>query len=127
VLFRSYDTREFPLRTGGNVYYRGARPYCKEANPLLLPDLDPKAEIVEEGDRISLHITVGSNLKQAATARVTTELLGNAKIPNLPYENADGSPLVVDTDYFGAKRSTSAPTPGPFENPSTGDIKLKVW
>jgi alpha-N-arabinofuranosidase len=56
---------------------------------------------------------------------VTTELLGLAKIPPLPYENADGSPIAVDTDYFGKKRNPQNPFPGPFETPVNGDIK--VW
>ena len=46
---------------------------------------------------------------------MTTELLGKAKIPNLPYENPDGSPLAIDTDYFGKKRDAGNPFPGPFE------------
>ena len=57
----------------------------------------------------------------------TSEMLGKAKIPGLPYENADGSPLVIDIDYFGAKRNPNAPSAGPFENPASGQLKLKVW
>ncbi len=58
---------------------------------------------------------------------MNTELLGKAKISGLAYENADGSPLVIDEDYFGKKRNVAAPSPGPFENAGEGDLKLKVW
>jgi alpha-N-arabinofuranosidase len=58
---------------------------------------------------------------------VTTELLGKAKIANLPYENRDGSPLRVNVDYFGKPRDESNPTPGPFEKPGQGELKIKVW
>jgi len=34
----------------------------------------------------------------------------------LPYENADGSPLVMKEK-----------SPGPFLDPGSGDLKLKVW
>ena len=54
-------------------------------------------------------------------------LVGKAKIPGLAYENPDGSPLKVDTDYFGKRRPKASPTPGPFENPGEGDLRLKVW
>ena len=40
---------------------------------------------------------------------MTTELLGKAKIPGLPYENPDGSPLKIDTDYFGKTKRRSEP------------------
>jgi hypothetical protein len=32
----------------------------------------------------------------------------------------------IDTDYFGKKRSTTNPTAGPFENPDTGALRLRV-
>ena len=41
--------------------------------------------------------------------------------------SADGSPLKINTDFFGKKRSKSQPTPGPFEKPGTGPLTLKVW
>ena len=31
---------------------------------------------------------------------MTTELLGKAAIPNLPYEQPDGTPIRVNTDYL---------------------------
>jgi hypothetical protein len=58
---------------------------------------------------------------------VTTQLLGKALIPNAGYENPDGSPLSIDTDYLGKKRDKQNPTAGPFENPGTGNISIKVW
>jgi len=122
-----YDAREYPLQTGGNVYYNGARPYAKEANPLAPAGVDPKPRIVEEGDGVFLRLTVGPELKQAATKLVTTELLGKAAVSKAGYENPDGSPLTVDTDYFGTKRQATTPCPGPFENPGQGDLRLKVW
>jgi hypothetical protein len=61
------------------------------------------------------------------TPLVTASLLGRAKVPNLAYENPDGSPLKIDTDYFGEKRNTEVPSPGPFENPGKVRFKLKVW
>jgi hypothetical protein len=122
-----YDTREFPLYTGGNVYFNGARPYAKETNNVALPGVDPKAGIVEEGQNVYLHLALGQALRNPNTRLVNTELLGEAKIPGLAYENPDGSPLKVDTDYFGKRRNATSPTAGPFEQPGEGDLRLKVW
>jgi alpha-N-arabinofuranosidase len=122
-----YDGREFPLQTGGNVYYRGAEPYARETGQTVVAGTDPKVKLVPQGERFFLQISPGSELKQASTVFVTTKLLGQAKISGLRYENADGSPLKVDTDYFGKKRSQTKPTAGPFENPGKGDLRLKVW
>jgi len=122
-----YDLREFPLQASGNVHRNGARPYARETNALVLAGPVGRPEILETGGRVFLQIQFGRELKQAATSLVTTEQLGRAVIPDLPYENLDGSPLVVDTDYFGQRRSKSKPSPGPFENPGSGKLNLRLW
>ncbi|MBN2325888.1 MAG: right-handed parallel beta-helix repeat-containing protein [Candidatus Omnitrophica bacterium] len=122
-----YNVREHSIHTGGNVYFNGAQPYYEEYTPLLLSDQKPEAKIVEEGENVFLHIFLNDDLKQAGASLVTTERLGQARIPKLRYENADGSPLVIDADYFGEKRDEDAPTPGPFEHLSQGSLKLRVW
>jgi len=122
-----YNLGGYPLYTGGNVYFKGARAYSREQGALNLSGADPKPGIVEEGDGVYLRLNLGAEARKAATRLVNTELLGKAKISGLAYENADGSPLVIDDDYFGKKRNTAAPSPGPFENAGQGDLKLKIW
>jgi hypothetical protein len=41
--------------------------------------------------------------------------------------NNDGSPLKVDTDYFGKKRNIFNPSPGSFEIKNSGKQKIRVW
>jgi len=122
-----YDNREFPLQTGGNVYYHGARPYAKETKYVAQTGFDPKVKLVAEGGQVSLHLTLDQAVQKSDTTLVTTALLGKATIPNLPYEQPDGTPIRVDTDYFGKSRSEGSPTPGPFQNPGTGPLILKAW
>lgn len=118
---------QFPLQTGGNVYCDGARPYSKETNDVTLPGVDPKVRIIEEGRHAYLRLTWDPAMRNPNTMLVTTELLGKARITGLGYENPDGSPLKIDTDYFGKRRSATNPTPGPFESPGEGNLALKVW
>lgn len=122
-----YNHREFPLETGGNVYFKGARAYFREDGALAFPGVDPKPEIVEEGDHVYLRMDLGAEVRKAATRLVNTGMLGKAKIPGLAYENSDGSPVVIDRDYFGKKRNGVTPSAGPFENPGQGKLKLTVW
>jgi hypothetical protein len=116
-----YDQREFPLETGGNVYLHGARPYYQEKGALRIPETDPGVQLAEQGERVYLRLNLGADVRKASTRLVTTELLGRAKVSGLPYENADGSPLDVDTDYLGKKRSAASPFAG------EGQLQLKVW
>jgi hypothetical protein len=121
-----YDTREYPSFAAGNVYYRGARSYARETSALVVAE-DPKVTLLQEPQKIMLQFDPGSALRASATTLVTTESLGKAKIPGLAYENADGSPLKIDTDFFGKKRSRKHPTAGPFEQPEKTPIVIKAW
>lgn len=58
---------------------------------------------------------------------MTTDLLGKAAISDLPFENPDGTPLSIGTDYFGKKRNADDPFPGPFEIEHGGRLREKVW
>jgi len=57
---------------------------------------------------------------------VTTDLLGKAKTPDLPYVKPDGSAYRIDTDYLGNKRDTTNPGIGPLEYPESGELLIKV-
>jgi hypothetical protein len=57
---------------------------------------------------------------------ITTEILGKAIIPDQGFENRDGTPLVIDTDFYGNKRNLKNPTAGPFEKPVESKIELKI-
>ncbi|MBI5384135.1 MAG: right-handed parallel beta-helix repeat-containing protein [Verrucomicrobia bacterium] len=121
-----YDLREYPLQTGGNVSYHHAQPYANESSRIVQPDIDPRVKLAEQGGQFLLHLTLGPEWTRATTRLVTTKLLGKAKIPGLPYKDADGSSLKISTDYFGKKRSKTSPSAGPFENPGTGALSLRL-
>ena len=122
-----YDKATLPVRIEGNVYYNGAKPCIKETHCLEKAEFNPEVKVVEEGDSVFLHITLDDSLYALDNPLVTTSLLGRAKMANAAYENPDGTPLKINTDYFGKKRSEADPSAGPFENPGEGKLTLKVW
>jgi hypothetical protein len=87
----------------------------------------PNLVITEEKSNVFLSFSLEEKATGVLTQFVTTALLGKAKLPKESFENPDGTPLKIDTDYTGNKRSESKPSAGPFENPGTGYTKLKVW
>ena len=99
----------------GNVFLKGAKPSKHERQPVVKPDFDPGLRLVEKADGFYLEIVFDGASARRKRQLVTTALLGQAVIPGLPYEQADGSPIRIDRDYFGKTRDASAPTPGPFE------------
>jgi alpha-N-arabinofuranosidase len=123
-----YDTATLPIQVEGNVYYNSAKPYNKETNNnIVKAQFDPEIKLIKKGGNMYLQITLDYSYRALDNPYVTTSLLGKAKIPDAAYENPDGTPLKVDTDYFGKKRNEADPSAGPFENPGEGKLTLKVW
>jgi len=123
-----YDDDNLPVQMDGNVFLKGARPSKHEPNPTVDPKSDPGIRLVQKPDGVYLRMT----LERAWAGKqkrplVTTELLGKAATPKLPYERPDGSPYRLDTDYHGNHRDAASPFPGPFARPGGGPDGLKVW
>lgn len=122
-----YDARDFPLRTGGNVYYNGARPCAGETNPLIVPNLNPLIAIIEKGNDVYLAVNPGEEFAGHSVSLVSTDRLGKVRISGLAFENPDGSPLTIDLDYSGKPRDRMNTVAGPFANPGPGMQEIKVW
>ncbi len=121
-----YENVELPMFVNGNVYLNGARKFSKEENQLEIKS-NPDIQIEEKADGVYLKMNFDKKIHPIKNLLINTTKLGKALVSNAAYENPDGSPITIDTDYLGKKRDKQNPTAGPFENPGTGEISLKVW
>jgi alpha-L-arabinofuranosidase len=96
-------------------------------NSLEAIDFDAEVNIQRNGNKVFLDITLEKNWLAQKRVLVTTDILPNAVIPNLPYVNPDGSPIRINTDYFGTKRNIDNPSPGPFEISDSGKQTFQIW
>jgi hypothetical protein len=147
---RQYDRALLPVIMKGNVYTKGSNQpmpadYFKkygnlndsmlaqlmnkhETGALEKQDFDAAVNLIHDRKSVYLEINLDKNwVNQQKRELVTTQSLGKAIIPALPFENKDGLPLIIDTDYFGNKRNTVNPSPGPFEIKQSGKQKIKLW
>ena len=125
---KTYDSTRLANQTSGNVYVKGTEYFSAEKDFLYQPDFDPEITLTYDQNSASLEIKMDKSWMAAPPRKlVTTELLGKAIVPELPFENTDGSLLVIDTDYFGNKRNKSNPAPGPFESWKNGKQTIKIW
>ncbi len=110
-----------PVWTGGNVYFNGAKPWEKETDFAVSPDT-VSLVLQEKNGEYTLQTNLYEHLPELAAPFVSTELLGMAFEPEQKFENPDGTPILFDSDYFGAHRDTR-PIPGPF---ASGEAAEKV-
>lgn len=124
----AYDAAVLPVTAMGNVFTQGAKPSKFDKEVFVKANFNPGITLTQKAD--GWYLTLACDPAWATEQPrklVTSELLGKAVIPDLPFENPDGSSFKIDTDYFGKKRDASNPFPGPFENPSAGSLTFKVW
>ena len=113
-----------PVWSEGNVYLNGAKPWKKEANALVVEKADQelKVELVEKDGEYYLRTNIFDYIKDFDVRMINTEVLGKAFEPEQYFENADGTPIRFDSDYFGNHRGLQV-IPGPFASPSD-EIKV---
>ncbi|HEY9258789.1 right-handed parallel beta-helix repeat-containing protein [Chitinophaga sp.] len=143
-----YAKALLPVTFTGNVYTKGAvravnsdtgrdtthkiknyeEQYATEQQALIENNFDAGVRLITREDHVYMEINLDKNwLTGPARRIVTTSSLRHAVIPDLPFENVDGSPLTSDTDYLGNKRNTANPSPGAFEIKKSGVQQIKVW
>jgi alpha-N-arabinofuranosidase len=123
-----YDKTELPNWMGGNVFLNGAKSCSLEETPVVANAFNPDIQLTEQEDGWYLTIKMDKAWSQQKKRElVTTALLGKALVPGMAFEQPDGKPLRIDTDYFGNKRDITNPMPGPFEKVEDGKVTLKVW
>ncbi|WOC32940.1 MULTISPECIES: right-handed parallel beta-helix repeat-containing protein [Caproicibacterium] len=114
-----------PVYINGNAYLNGAKAFREEADNFVGKN-DPAVRIVQDGDETYLEFQAEQGLLELPTRIYGTANLGSPRITEEPYENPDGTPIVLDTDYFGHPRK-SAPIAGPIENLRAGANHICVW
>jgi alpha-L-arabinofuranosidase len=98
-----------------------------EINALVDNDSDASANLLQQDSNMYLEIALDKSWLSQKRKLVTTGTLTKAIVPDLPFENTDGTSLRIDTDYLGHKRDTANPSPGPIEIKTSGIQKIKVW
>jgi alpha-N-arabinofuranosidase len=122
-----YDNAPMPMFMEGNVFLDGAKPSKIDRHATVEPDFDPRLQIASRQHALYVEMKYSRTWAEEEPHQiVTTASLGKAAIPNLSYGQPDGA-IFLGIDYFGKRRSESNPTPGPFERPGIGDLKIKVW
>jgi hypothetical protein len=122
-----YGDAILPVFINDNVYYDRARSYRDEKDYVGSMAYDPGLRLVEEEGNVFLYFTPDQAFLDHKVPVITTQMLGKAKIPKAAFENNDGSPLTIDSDYSGNKRSGPTTIAGPFALTEKYAGAIKVW
>jgi alpha-N-arabinofuranosidase len=98
-----------------------------EVNISVDNNFDASVNLLDKDKKIYLEIAFDKKWLAQKRKIVTTATLTKAIVPDLPFENPDGSLLSIDKDYLGKNRNMTNPSPGPFEIAGSGNQKIRIW
>lgn len=122
-----YKMAGFKNISNGNIYFNGSKPGEEELNFIEKPDGKPSLEITEKEGAVYLDMEIDHSIYEVNTYMVTTEKLGGTIVSEAIFENPDGTPYKLDTDYQGNTRNEENPLPGPVEKLENGKGRFRVW
>ena len=122
-----YNNAKYPVFMNGNIYYYGAKPCTKEKKLTDSSNFNPKIQLEEKEASGYLKLEFDQQYFNLKVSLITSELLGKTRVAKTMFDNSDGTPLIVDIDYFGHTRSTENAVAGPFVDLGKGMLTLKVW
>jgi hypothetical protein len=124
----AYDEFQLQIKAVGNVYLKGARPSAGDTDAVVAKEFNPDVKLTNQDGQWWLEMKVDPDwMAEPKRPVVNSALLGKASVSGAPFANRDGSPLLLDTDYFGNKRSGDNPVPGPLAWDGKPSIRAKVW
>lgn len=103
-----------PVWAEGNVYFNGAKPMSKE-DAVVDDGHQITVSLEEEGGSYFLKTNLYEYMPKIENRVITTDVLGIAFEPEQKFENPDGTPIVMDKDYFEKPWGANAGA-GPFSN-----------
>jgi alpha-N-arabinofuranosidase len=121
-----YNSAVFPVAMNGTVFLNGATASNRETSPLVLSSFNPAIQLRAGTGGYYFEMNADPAWGTVRSRPVvTTNLLGNAVVPAMLFEQPDGTPYLLNADYLGNARATS-PFPGPFEQVVAGANLWKV-
>jgi len=123
-----FDESKLPVRVAGNLFLGGASPSRFETNAIVQTNFVPTLKISRGSDGWFLTMRGDTSSSHDLNCQpVTTKSLGRAVIPDAAYENPDGSPIKINTDYQNKIRKGKTPSVGPFADASEPNLSINVW
>jgi hypothetical protein len=112
-----------PVWTGGNVFFNGAKPSSKEQDYTEDKEHTVSISVEEHEDGWYLKSDLYEVMCAKTDRIISTDVLGMAFEPEEKFEDPDGTPIILDKDYFGNKRGSDMYA-GPFASREVSGTKL---
>jgi hypothetical protein len=117
-----------PVYIRDNVYAAGANPFEAEQSAVVLGDADVRVTVVDRGDNVYLETHLPEEFDAARVPTITGRHLERVRLVDAEFEERDGSPVVLDIDLVGSRKTDERDHPaGPLAALGSGVSHTRVW
>jgi hypothetical protein len=92
----------------------------------LLPTFGLGIDLAEDEDGVHLVLPPGMTWPAVHCVAVDSARLGEAFVPETPFDGPDGQDVRIDVDYSNADRGSPV-IAGPFRDPGIHGSRIQVW
>ncbi|NJN25747.1 MAG: DUF1565 domain-containing protein [Cyclobacteriaceae bacterium] len=117
----------YPVSIASNLYLNGSKAFVRETGAVVDSSFATQVQLIENSEGVFLKFELNDSYKNVKNVQVSTEMLGEAFQPEVPFLNPDGGQIRIDTDYFNVARDQEKPAAGPFQKLEAGSNTMKLW
>jgi len=118
---------KLPVMAENNLYLNGAVQHKSGLNEVVFKNDETEIRIEEKEDGFYLYLNAKGDLRNVESKIINSFDFGEAMVPEVLFDNPDGTPVLFNVDYFNKSRERNSNLAGPFSNLSMKNNTVKLW
>ena len=123
---KDFAAHKLPVYIGSNVYYNLSKSFNREADALVKTGYNPELKLEGSSSGFIFTINLSSDFNNSPKVLVNSALLGAAFQSEAAFENPDGTPMTISTDFYNTPWKNKIPVAGPLATFKPGLNTLNI-
>lgn len=123
---KDFAAHKLPVYIGSNVYYNLSKSFNREADALVKTGYDPELKLEESSRGYTLSLNLSNDFNKTPKVLVNSALLGAAFQSEAAFENPNGTPMAISTDFYNTPWENKTPVAGPLATFKPGMNTLNI-
>ena len=123
---KDFAAHKLPVYIGSNVYYNLSKSFNRETDALVKSGYDPELKLEESLGGYIFTINLSNDFNSNPKVLVNSALLGAAFQSEAAFENPNGTPMTISTDFYNTPWENKTPVAGPLASFKPGLNTLNI-
>ncbi len=123
---KDFAAHKLPVYIGSNVYYNLSKSFNRETDALVKSGYNPELKLEESLGGYIFTINLSNDFNSNPKVLVNSALLGAAFQSEAAFENPNGTPMTISTDFYNTPWENKTPVAGPLASFKPGLNTLNI-